>query len=34
LLSQLSRHYRSGMLQTDLTHDLDVGKVTVGVLID
>lgn len=30
VLSQLSRHTRTGMLQTDLARDLDVGKVTVG----
>jgi DNA-binding MarR family transcriptional regulator len=34
VLSQLSRHGRSGMLQTELARDLDVGKVTVGGLID
>ena len=34
VLSQLSRHKRSGMLQTELARDLDVGKVTVGGLID
>jgi len=34
VLSQLSRHSRDGMLQTDLARDLDVGKVTVGGLID
>jgi MarR family transcriptional regulator for hemolysin len=34
VLSQLSRHARSGMLQTELARDLDVGKVTVGGLID
>lgn len=34
VLSQLSRHARTGMLQTDLARDLDVGKVTVGGLID
>ena len=34
VLSQLSRHPRSGMLQTELARDLDVGKVTVGGLID
>ena len=34
VLSQLSRHARGGMLQTDLARDLDVGKVTVGGLID
>lgn len=34
VLSQLSRHARDGMLQTDLARDLDVGKVTVGGLID
>lgn len=34
VLSQLSRHTRSGMLQTELARDLDVGKVTVGGLID
>ena len=28
VLSQLSRHVRTGMLQTDLARDLDVGKVT------
>jgi DNA-binding MarR family transcriptional regulator len=33
VLSQLSRHARSGMLQTELARDLDVGKVTVGGLI-
>lgn len=34
VLSQLSRQPRSGMLQTELARDLDVGKVTVGGLID
>lgn len=34
VLSQLSRHTRDGMLQTELARDLDVGKVTVGGLID
>ena len=34
VLSQLSRHSREGMLQTELARDLDVGKVTVGGLID
>ena len=34
VLSQLSRHTRTGMLQTELARDLDVGKVTVGGLID
>ena len=34
VLSQLSRHPRAGMLQTELARDLDVGKVTVGGLID
>ncbi len=34
VLSQLSRHVSSGMLQTELARDLDVGKVTVGGLID
>lgn len=34
VLSQLSRHARAGMLQTELARDLDVGKVTVGGLID
>lgn len=34
VLSQLSRHARSGMLQIELARDLDVGKVTVGGLID
>jgi DNA-binding MarR family transcriptional regulator len=34
VLSQLSRHTRAGMLQTELARDLDVGKVTVGGLID
>ena len=34
VLSQLSRHGRRGMLQTELARDLDVGKVTVGGLID
>lgn len=34
VLSQLSRHARSGMLQTELARDLDVGKVSVGGLID
>lgn len=34
VLSQLSRHGRTGMLQTELARDLDVGKVTVGGLID
>ena len=34
VLSQLSRHARDGMLQTELARDLDVGKVTVGGLID
>ncbi len=34
VLSQLSRHTREGMLQTELARDLDVGKVTVGGLID
>ena len=34
VLSQLSRHSRAGMLQTELARDLDVGKVTVGGLID
>ena len=34
VLSQLSRHAKSGMLQTELARDLDVGKVTVGGLID
>ena len=34
VLSQLSRHGRAGMLQTELARDLDVGKVTVGGLID
>ncbi len=34
VLSQLSRQPREGMLQTDLARDLDVGKVTVGGLID
>lgn len=34
VLSQLSRHTRDGMLQIDLARDLDVGKVTVGGLID
>ncbi len=34
VLSQLSRHSRSGLLQTELARDLDVGKVTVGGLID
>ena len=34
VLSQLSRHTRSGMLQTELARDLDVGKVTVSGSID
>ena len=34
VLSQLSRYPREGMLQTELARDLDVGKVTVGGLID
>ena len=34
VLSELSRHGRDGMLQTELARDLDVGKVTVGGLID
>ena len=34
VLSQLSRHGRTGLLQTELARDLDVGKVTVGGLID
>ncbi len=34
VLSQLSRHGRAGMVQTELARDLDVGKVTVGGLID
>ena len=34
VLTQLSRHPRHGMLQTELARDLDVGKVTVGGLID
>jgi MarR family transcriptional regulator for hemolysin len=34
VLSQLSRHSRKGMLQTELARDLDVGKVTVGGLVD
>lgn len=34
VLSQLSRRTREGMLQTELARDLDVGKVTVGGLID
>ncbi len=34
VLSQLSRHGRAGMLQKELARDLDVGKVTVGGLID
>ncbi len=34
VLSQLSRHTREGLLQTELARDLDVGKVTVGGLID
>ncbi len=34
VLSQLSRHPRSGLLQTELARDLDVGKVSVGGLID
>lgn len=34
VLSQLSRQSRGGMLQTELARDLDVGKVTVGGLID
>ncbi len=34
VLSRLSRHTRDGMLQTELARDLDVGKVTVGGLID
>lgn len=34
VLSQLSRHGRAGMLQTELARDLDVGKVTVGGLVD
>ncbi len=34
VLMQLSRHPRYGMLQTELARDLDVGKVTVGGLID
>jgi MarR family transcriptional regulator, transcriptional regulator for hemolysin len=34
VLSQLSRHVSSGMLQTELARDLDVGKVTVGGLVD
>lgn len=34
VLSQLSRHGRSGMLQSELARDLDVGKVTIGGLID
>jgi DNA-binding MarR family transcriptional regulator len=33
-LSQLSRHPKSGLLQTELARDLDVGKVSVGGLID
>lgn len=34
VLSQLSRQPREGMLQTELARDLDVGKVSVGGLID
>ncbi len=34
VLSQLSRHPRIGLLQTELARDLDVGKVSVGGLID
>jgi len=34
VLSQLSRQARTGMLQTELALHLDVGKVTVGGLID
>ena len=34
VLSQLSRHSRKGMLQTELARGLDVGKVTVGGLVD
>ena len=34
VLSQLSRYTREGMLQTELARHLDVGKVTVGGLID
>lgn len=34
VLSQLSRHPDTGILQTELARDLDVGKVSVGGLID
>jgi DNA-binding MarR family transcriptional regulator len=34
VLSQLSRHPKAGLLQTELARDLDVGKVSVGGLID
>ena len=33
-LANLSRHEEEGMIQTDLARLLDVGKVTVGGLID
>ena len=31
VLSQLSRHARTGMLQTGLARGLDVGRMTMGV---
>lgn len=34
VLANLSRHEGGGMMQTELAHLLDVGKVTVGGLID
>jgi MarR family transcriptional regulator, transcriptional regulator for hemolysin len=33
-LANLSRHESEGMIQSDLARELDVGKVTVGGLID
>jgi MarR family transcriptional regulator, transcriptional regulator for hemolysin len=34
VLGNLSRHGRDGMMQTDLARMLDVGKVTIGGIID
>jgi MarR family transcriptional regulator, transcriptional regulator for hemolysin len=34
VLSSLSRHPREGMMQTELSKAMDVGKVTLGGLVD
>jgi len=34
VLSNLSRHHGEGMMQTELSKSMDVGKVTLGGLID